>query len=104
MTQDECRPSAYKHRSEEADVDTKLSRLCEQDKVVQALEQKLQQLHKEKYTLEQALLSASQEIEMNTDNPAAVQNVVIQRDELQNGLLSTCREVSRATTVRIAFL
>lgn len=41
---------------------------------------------------------------MNTDNPAAVQNVVIQRDELQNGLLSTCREVSRATTVRITFL
>ncbi|CAI9608137.1 unnamed protein product [Staurois parvus] len=98
MTQDECRPSAYKHRSEEADVDAKLSRLCEQDKVVQALEQKLQQLHKEKYTLEQALLSASQEIEMNADNPTAVQNVVIQRDELQNGLLSTCREVSRATT------
>jgi len=26
----------------------KLSRLCEQDKVVQALEEKLQQLHKEK--------------------------------------------------------
>ncbi|XP_068133456.1 pleckstrin homology domain-containing family A member 5-like isoform X2 [Hyperolius riggenbachi] len=98
MTQDECRPSAYKHRSEEADVDAKLSRLCEQDKVVQALEQKLQQLHKEKYTLEQALLSASQEIEMNADNPAAVQSVVVQRDELQSGLLSTCREVSRATT------
>ncbi|XP_072255982.1 pleckstrin homology domain-containing family A member 5 isoform X3 [Pyxicephalus adspersus] len=98
MTQEECRPSAYKHRSEEADVDAKLSRLCEQDKVVQALEQKLQQLHKEKYTLEQALLSASQEIEMNADNAAAIQNVIIQRDELQNGLLSTCREVSRATT------
>uniref|UniRef100_A0A8C9MX30 Pleckstrin homology domain containing A5 n=1 Tax=Serinus canaria TaxID=9135 RepID=A0A8C9MX30_SERCA len=75
----------------------KLSRLCEQDKVVQALEEKLQQLHKEKYTLEQALLSASQEIEMNADNPAAIQNVVLQRDDLQNGLLSTCREVSRAT-------
>ncbi|KAM3910097.1 LOW QUALITY PROTEIN: pleckstrin homology domain-containing family A member 5, partial [Leptodactylus fuscus] len=49
------------------------------------------------YTLEQALLSASQEIEMNTDNPAAIQSVVLQRDELQGGLLSTCREVSRAT-------
>ncbi|XP_018417906.1 PREDICTED: pleckstrin homology domain-containing family A member 5 isoform X6 [Nanorana parkeri] len=98
MTQEECRPSAYKHPSEEADVDAKLSRLCEQDKVVQALEQKLQQLHKEKYTLEQALLSASQEIEMSGDNPLSIQNVVIQRDELQNGLLSTCREVSRATT------
>uniref|UniRef100_A0A452HQD1 PH domain-containing protein n=1 Tax=Gopherus agassizii TaxID=38772 RepID=A0A452HQD1_9SAUR len=79
------------------DHQTKLSRLCEQDKVVQALEEKLQQLHKEKYTLEQALLSASQEIEMNADNPAAIQNVVLQRDDLQNGLLSTCREVSRAT-------
>ncbi|XP_074794286.1 pleckstrin homology domain-containing family A member 5 isoform X17 [Natator depressus] len=97
LTQDECRGTLYKYRSEELDIDTKLSRLCEQDKVVQALEEKLQQLHKEKYTLEQALLSASQEIEMNADNPAAIQNVVLQRDDLQNGLLSTCREVSRAT-------
>ncbi|XP_039400410.1 pleckstrin homology domain-containing family A member 5 isoform X2 [Mauremys reevesii] len=97
LTQEECRGTLYKYRSEELDTDTKLSRLCEQDKVVQALEEKLQQLHKEKYTLEQALLSASQEIEMNADNPAAIQNVVLQRDDLQNGLLSTCREVSRAT-------
>ncbi|XP_038255874.1 pleckstrin homology domain-containing family A member 5 isoform X26 [Dermochelys coriacea] len=97
LTQDECRGTLYKYRAEELDIDTKLSRLCEQDKVVQALEEKLQQLHKEKYTLEQALLSASQEIEMNADNPAAIQNVVLQRDDLQNGLLSTCREVSRAT-------
>lgn len=65
--------------------------------MVRALEEKLQQLHKEKYTLEQALLSASQEIEMNADNPAAIQTVVLQRDDLQNGLLSTCRELSRAT-------
>ncbi|KAM8973736.1 pleckstrin homology domain-containing family A member 5 [Pelodytes ibericus] len=95
MTQDECR-APYKQRAEDLDVDAKLSRLCEQDKVVQALEQKLQQLHKEKYTLEQALLSASQEIEMNAVDSSAMQNVVLQRDELQNGLLSTCREVSRA--------
>ncbi|XP_053108314.1 pleckstrin homology domain-containing family A member 5 isoform X8 [Hemicordylus capensis] len=97
LTQDECRGTLYKYRSEELDIDAKLSRLCEQDKVVQALEEKLQQLHKEKYTLEQALLSASQEIEMNAENPAAIQNVILQRDDLQNGLLSTCREVSRAT-------
>ncbi|NWU02653.1 PKHA5 protein, partial [Urocynchramus pylzowi] len=98
LTQEECRGTLYKYRTEELDIDAKLSRLCEQDKVVQALEEKLQQLHKEKYTLEQALLSASQEIEMNADNPAAIQNVVLQRDDLQNGLLSTCREVSRATS------
>ncbi|XP_068804630.1 pleckstrin homology domain-containing family A member 5 isoform X14 [Struthio camelus] len=97
LTQEECRGTLYKYRTEELDIDAELSRLCEQDKVVQALEEKLQQLHKEKYTLEQALLSASQEIEMNADNPAAIQNVVLQRDDLQNGLLSTCREVSRAT-------
>ncbi|XP_040450963.1 pleckstrin homology domain-containing family A member 5 isoform X9 [Falco naumanni] len=97
LTQEECRGTLYKYRTEELDIDAKLSRLCEQEKVVQALEEKLQQLHKEKYTLEQALLSASQEIEMNADNPAAIQSVVLQRDDLQNGLLSTCREVSRAT-------
>ncbi|XP_052525630.1 pleckstrin homology domain-containing family A member 5 isoform X16 [Tympanuchus pallidicinctus] len=70
LTQEECRGTLYKYRTEELDID---------------------------YTLEQALLSASQEIEMNADNPAAIQNVVLQRDDLQNGLLGTCREVSRAT-------
>ncbi|ELW60572.1 Pleckstrin homology domain-containing family A member 5 [Tupaia chinensis] len=70
LSQDECRGTLYKYRPEEIDID---------------------------YTLEQALLSASQEIEMNADNPAAIQTVVLQRDDLQNGLLSTCRELSRAT-------
>lgn len=89
-------------------------------------EEKLQQLHREKvpdisilntqqsykrliparvclqHTLETALLSASQEIEMNSENPAAVQSVVQQRDVLQSGLLSTCRELSRVNTVRLA--
>ncbi|MGH0156380.1 UNVERIFIED_CONTAM: hypothetical protein FKN15_062500 [Acipenser sinensis] len=74
----------------------KLSRLCKQDKLVRTQEEKLQQLHREKHTLEQALLSASQEIEMNAENPAAIQSVIQQRDVLQNGLLSTCREQSRA--------
>ncbi|XP_041443754.1 pleckstrin homology domain-containing family A member 5 isoform X4 [Xenopus laevis] len=97
MVQDDGRSTAHKYRSEELDIDAKLSRLCEQEKVVQALEEKLQQLHKEKYTLEQALLSASQEIELNADNATTIQSVVLQRDDLQDGLLSTCREVSRAT-------
>ncbi|XP_065742942.1 pleckstrin homology domain-containing family A member 5 isoform X21 [Phocoena phocoena] len=102
LSQDECRGTLYKYRPEEVDIDVKLSRLCEQDKVVHALEEKLQQLHKEKYTLEQALLSASQEIELNADNPAAIQTVLLQRDDLQNGLLSTCRELSRATATESA--
>ncbi|XP_052410468.1 pleckstrin homology domain-containing family A member 5 isoform X15 [Carassius gibelio] len=75
----------------------KLSRLCEQDKVVRSHAEKLQQLHREKHTLETALLSASQEIEMSAEDPAAVQSVIQQRDVLQSGLLSTCRELSRVS-------
>uniref|UniRef100_A0A3B5KW59 PH domain-containing protein n=1 Tax=Xiphophorus couchianus TaxID=32473 RepID=A0A3B5KW59_9TELE len=77
---------------------TKLSRLCEKDKVLRMQEEKLQQLHREKHTLETVLLSASQELgEQNGSNTAAMQSLVQQRDVLQSGLLSTCRELSRVT-------
>ncbi|KAI4900054.1 hypothetical protein NFI96_019750, partial [Prochilodus magdalenae] len=98
MSPEECRDNTFTCRPEELDVDAKLSRLCEQGKVVRTQEEKLQQLHREKHTLETALLSASQEIEMSADNPAAVQSVIQQRDVLQSGLLSTCRELSRVNT------
>lgn len=92
-------------------------------------EEKLQQLHREKvkcvlclggpagfdvsvklclamcivhsqHTLETALLSASQELsDQNDPSTTATQNLVQQRDVLQNGLLSTCRELSRVNTV-----
>uniref|UniRef100_A0A671X4V1 Pleckstrin homology domain containing A5 n=1 Tax=Sparus aurata TaxID=8175 RepID=A0A671X4V1_SPAAU len=91
------RERVYTCMPEEMDIDTKLSRLCEQDKLVRTQEEKLQQLYREKHTLETALLSASQEIEMGSDNPAALQSVMQQRDLLQSGLLSTCRELSRVT-------
>ncbi|KAG7215922.1 hypothetical protein INR49_031514 [Caranx melampygus] len=77
-------------RTEEADIDvrqpsTKLSRLCEQDKVVRMQEEKLQQLHREKHTLETALLSASQELsEQSGSNAAATQSLVQQRDAKSN--------------------
>ncbi|XP_028811480.1 pleckstrin homology domain-containing family A member 5-like isoform X23 [Denticeps clupeoides] len=92
---EDYRDGAHVYQTEEPDVDAKLSRLCEQDKVVRMQEDKLQQLHREKHTLETALLSASQEIEMSANNPTAVQTVIQQRDVLQSGLLSTCRELSR---------
>ncbi|XP_051544546.1 pleckstrin homology domain-containing family A member 5-like isoform X6 [Myxocyprinus asiaticus] len=97
LSPEEYRDNTYLYRSEELDIDAKLSRLCEQDKVVRTQEEKLQQLHREKHTLETALLSASQEIEMSSDNPTAVQSVIQQRDVLQSGLLSTCRELSRVS-------
>ncbi|KAK2842455.1 hypothetical protein Q5P01_012655 [Channa striata] len=97
LSPEDYREQAYTCMPEEVDIDTKLSRLCEQDKVVRTQEEKLQQLYREKHTLETALLSASQEIEMGSDNPAAMQSVIQQRDLLQSGLLSTCRELSRVT-------
>ncbi|XP_071351587.1 pleckstrin homology domain-containing family A member 5-like isoform X13 [Trachinotus anak] len=97
LSPEDYRENAYTCMPEEVDIDTKLSRLCEQDKVVGTQEDKLQQLYREKHTLETALLSASQEIEMGSDNPAAMQSVIQQRDLLQSGLLSTCRELSRVT-------
>ncbi|XP_030626182.1 pleckstrin homology domain-containing family A member 5-like [Chanos chanos] len=98
MSASDYRDHAYMCRPEEHDVDSKLSQLCEQDRLVRSLEDKLQQLHREKHTLETALLSASQEIEMSADNPAAVQSVIQQRDVLQSGLLGTCRELARINT------
>nr|XP_046249556.1 pleckstrin homology domain-containing family A member 5 isoform X1 [Scatophagus argus] len=97
LSPEDYREHAYTCRPEELDFDAKLSRLCEQDKLLRTQEDKLQQLYREKHTLETALLSASQEIEMGSDNPAALQSVIQQRDLLQSGLLSTCRELSRVT-------
>ncbi|KAM7396923.1 hypothetical protein PAMP_019928 [Pampus punctatissimus] len=97
LNPEDYREHAYTCMPEEVDIDTKLSRLCEQDKLVRTQEDKLQQLYREKHTLETALLSASQEIEMGSDNPATMQSVIQQRDLLQSGLLSTCRELTRVT-------
>ncbi|XP_029016179.1 pleckstrin homology domain-containing family A member 5-like isoform X17 [Betta splendens] len=99
ISPDDYKDSSFAQHTPEADTDTKLSRLCEQDKAVRMQEEKLQQLHREKHTLETALLSASQELsEQSGSNAAATQSLVQQREVLQNGLLSTCRELSRVHT------
>ncbi|XP_036005211.1 pleckstrin homology domain-containing family A member 5 isoform X3 [Fundulus heteroclitus] len=95
---EDFKDSSLIQTTDEADVETKLSRLCEKDKVLRMQEEKLQQLHREKHTLETALLSASQELgEQSSSNTAATQSLVQQRDVLQSGLRSTCRELSRVT-------
>uniref|UniRef100_A0AAQ4QEF4 Pleckstrin homology domain-containing family A member 5-like n=1 Tax=Gasterosteus aculeatus aculeatus TaxID=481459 RepID=A0AAQ4QEF4_GASAC len=96
---DDFKDGSFIQHTEEPNIDTKLSRLCEQDKAARMQEEKLQQLHREKHTLETALLSASQELsEQSGSNAAATKSLVQQRDVLQGGLLSTCRELSRVTT------
>uniref|UniRef100_A0A8C8GNT5 PH domain-containing protein n=1 Tax=Oncorhynchus tshawytscha TaxID=74940 RepID=A0A8C8GNT5_ONCTS len=94
MSPEEYREHSCMCRPQEVDIDAKLSRLWKQDKVVRTQEDKLQQLHREKHTLEMALLSASQEIEMSFENPATVHGVIQQNEVLQ----STCRELFRVNT------
>uniref|UniRef100_A0A087XS43 Pleckstrin homology domain containing, family A member 5 n=1 Tax=Poecilia formosa TaxID=48698 RepID=A0A087XS43_POEFO len=95
---EDFKDSSLNQSIDKADVETKLSRLCEKDKVLKMQEEKLQQLHREKHTLETVLMSASQELgEQSGSNTAAMQSLVQQRDVLQSGLLSTCRELSRVT-------
>ncbi|XP_028304647.1 pleckstrin homology domain-containing family A member 5-like isoform X2 [Gouania willdenowi] len=97
MSPEDYRDPPYLYMPEDVNIDIKLSRLCEQDKLVRIQDDKVQQLYREKHTLETALLSASQEIEMGSDNLATLQSVIQQRDLLQRGLLGTCRELSRVT-------
>ncbi|XP_062416417.1 pleckstrin homology domain-containing family A member 5 isoform X3 [Pungitius pungitius] len=96
---DDFQNDSFTQCTAEPNIDIKLSRLCEQDKAARMQEDKLQQLHREKHTLETALLSASQELnEQSGSNAVATKSLVQQRDVLQSGLLSTCRELSRVTT------
>ncbi|XP_075900308.1 pleckstrin homology domain-containing family A member 5-like isoform X5 [Nelusetta ayraudi] len=92
-----------KEEKKEDNIDAQLSRLCEQDRTVRLQEEKLQQLHREKHTLETALLSASQELReglqqsgCSTSSSTCTSATLVQQKEvLQSGLLSTCRELSR---------
>ncbi|KAK1906231.1 Pleckstrin like domain containing family A member 5, partial [Dissostichus eleginoides] len=99
---DDHKEGSFIQRTEEPDIDTKLCRLCEQDKAVRLQEDKLQQLHREKELSEhsgnngaaQSLLQQRDTLQRDTLQSGLLQ----QRDTLQSGLLSTCRELSRVTT------
>uniref|UniRef100_A0A8C7XMN8 Pleckstrin homology domain containing, family A member 5 n=1 Tax=Oryzias sinensis TaxID=183150 RepID=A0A8C7XMN8_9TELE len=95
---DNLKGGTFNQHTKEIDIDTKLSRLCEQDKVVRTQTEKVQQLHREQHTLETALLLASQELGEQSSSSTVRQSLVQQRDQLQSGLLSTCRELSRVNT------
>ncbi|XP_056223884.1 pleckstrin homology domain-containing family A member 5-like isoform X10 [Seriola aureovittata] len=79
ISPDDFKEGALVQRTEEADIDVRQAQPS--------------------HTLETALLSASQELsEQSGSSAAATQSLVQQRDVLQNGLLSTCRELSRVNT------
>ncbi|XP_036417579.1 pleckstrin homology domain-containing family A member 7 isoform X4 [Colossoma macropomum] len=82
----------------ESDVDVKLSRLCEQDKILQELEIKLSTLKEDKDKLESVLDVSHQQMEQYQDQPAHAEKIAYQQRLLQEDLVHIRADISRVAT------
>uniref|UniRef100_A0AAR2IUQ0 PH domain-containing protein n=1 Tax=Pygocentrus nattereri TaxID=42514 RepID=A0AAR2IUQ0_PYGNA len=76
----------------------KLSRLCEQDKILQELEIKLSTLKEDKDKLESVLDVSHQQMEQYQDQPAHTEKIAYQQRLLQEDLVHIRAEISRVAT------
>ncbi|XP_028304378.1 pleckstrin homology domain-containing family A member 7-like isoform X1 [Gouania willdenowi] len=82
----------------ESDVDVKLSRLCEQDKILKDLEVKISSLKDDKDKLEHVLDVSHQQMEQYQEQPAHVHKIVYQQRLLQEDLVTIRAQISRLST------
>ncbi|XP_036399108.1 pleckstrin homology domain-containing family A member 7-like isoform X2 [Megalops cyprinoides] len=82
----------------ESDVDVKLSRLCEQDKILQELEARMRTLKEDKDKLESVLDVAHQQLEQYRDQPAHAEKIAYQQRLLQEDVVHIRAEMSQVTT------
>ncbi|KAJ8406465.1 hypothetical protein AAFF_G00300390 [Aldrovandia affinis] len=82
----------------ESDVDVKLSRLCEQDKILQELETRMRTLKEDKDKLESVLDVSHQQMEQYWDQPAHTQKIAYQQRLLQEDVVHIRAEISRVST------
>ncbi|XP_072550877.1 pleckstrin homology domain-containing family A member 7 isoform X3 [Salminus brasiliensis] len=82
----------------ESDVDVKLSRLCEQDKILQELEIKLSTLKEDKDKLESVLDVSHQQMEQYQDQPTHAEKIAYQQRLLQEDLVHIRADISRVST------
>ncbi|XP_073709646.1 pleckstrin homology domain-containing family A member 7 isoform X3 [Misgurnus anguillicaudatus] len=82
----------------ESDVDVTLSRLCEQDKVLQELEIRLSGLKEDKDKLESVLDMSHQQMEKYQDQPAHAEKIAYQQRLLQEDLVHIRADMSRVAT------
>ncbi|XP_057692038.1 pleckstrin homology domain-containing family A member 7-like [Corythoichthys intestinalis] len=82
----------------ESDVDVKLSRLCEQDKILKDLEVRISSLKQDKDKLESVLDVSHQQMEMFQEQPAHVNKIAYQQRLLQEDLVSIRAQISRLST------
>ncbi|XP_029992862.1 LOW QUALITY PROTEIN: pleckstrin homology domain-containing family A member 7-like [Sphaeramia orbicularis] len=82
----------------ESDVDVKLSRLCEQDKILKDLESRISALKEDKDKLESILDVSHQQMEQYQDQPVHIQKIAYQQRLLQEDLVSIRAQISRLST------
>ncbi|KAI1903922.1 hypothetical protein AGOR_G00000390 [Albula goreensis] len=82
----------------ESDVDVKLSRLCEQDKILQELESRMRTLKEDKDKLESVLDVSHHQMEQYRDQPAHAEKIAYQQRLLQEDLVHIRADISRVST------
>uniref|UniRef100_A0A8C2SEE3 Pleckstrin homology domain containing A7 n=1 Tax=Capra hircus TaxID=9925 RepID=A0A8C2SEE3_CAPHI len=84
----------------ESDIDVKLSVFCEQDRVLQDLEDKMRALKENKDQLESVLEVLHRQMEQYRDQPQHLEKIAYQQRLLQEDLVHIRAELSRESTVR----
>ncbi|XP_035858588.1 pleckstrin homology domain-containing family A member 7-like isoform X2 [Sander lucioperca] len=82
----------------ESDVDVKLSRLCEQDKILKDLEARISSLKEDKDKLESVLDVSHRQMEQYLEQPAHAHKIAYQQRLLQEDLVSIRAQISRLST------
>ncbi|XP_034047147.1 pleckstrin homology domain-containing family A member 7 isoform X3 [Thalassophryne amazonica] len=82
----------------ESDADVKLSRLCEQDKILQELEARIGTLKDDKDKLESVLDVSHQQMEQYRNQPTHAEKIAYQQKLLQEDVVHIRAEISQVST------
>ncbi|XP_078801334.1 pleckstrin homology domain-containing family A member 7 isoform X34 [Oryzias latipes] len=82
----------------ESEADVKLSRLCEQDKILQELEARICTLKEDKDKLETVLDVSHQQMEEYRDQPSHAEKIAYQQKLLQEDVVHIRAEISQVST------
>ncbi|XP_051500815.1 pleckstrin homology domain-containing family A member 7-like isoform X4 [Myxocyprinus asiaticus] len=82
----------------ESDIDVKLSRLCEQDMILQELETRIRALKEDKDKLESVLDVSHQQMEQYRDQPAHAEKIAYQQKLLREDVVHIRADISQVST------
>ncbi|XP_026122810.1 pleckstrin homology domain-containing family A member 7 isoform X2 [Carassius auratus] len=82
----------------ESDIDVKLSRLCEQDKILQELEARIRTLKEDKDKLESVLDVSHQQMEQYQDQPGHAEKIAYQQKLLREDVVHIRADISQVST------